>query len=182
VSGADGADVAALLQALVEQQTAMLQLQRTLIERLQPRTAERMSGMAITAEASAVEASAIEPSTGEDLAGESPPLDRAAGGVTRAARYYQARPAATAPSVAPHELELLRRLQDAREASSLILQFGPHKGTSLAQVARADPDYVRHLVTRAQRPQVRAAAARLVEALDAAAMLERKSRRQRLSA
>jgi hypothetical protein len=31
-----------------------------------------------------------------------------------------------------------------------------------------DPDYVRQLVIRAQRPEVRAVAGRLVEALDAA--------------
>jgi hypothetical protein len=54
------------------------------------------------------------------------------------------------------------------DASRLILQFGPHKGSTLAQVAMSDPDYVRQLVNRAQRPEVRAAAGRLVEALEAA--------------
>jgi hypothetical protein len=36
-------------------------------------------------------------------------------------------------------------------------------------VAISDPDYIRQLVTGAQRPDVRAAAGRLVSALDAAA-------------
>jgi hypothetical protein len=42
-----------------------------------------------------------------------------------------------------------------------------------------DPDYVRQLVIRAQRPEVRAAAGRPVEAIDAAA--ERKKRASRSS-
>jgi hypothetical protein len=62
----------------------------------------------------------------------------------------------------------MRRLHEMRDASSLLLQFGPHKGETLAQVAMNDPDYVRQLVIRAQRPEVRAAAGRLVDALDAA--------------
>ena len=46
---------------------------------------------------------------------------------------------------------------------------GPHKGATLAEVAMHDPDYVRGLVNRAQRPEVREAAGRLVSALEAAA-------------
>ena len=61
--------------------------------------------------------------------------------------------------------------------SDLILQFGPYKGTTLAQVAMSHPEYVRQLMTRAQRPEVRAAAGRLVEALDAAAEHKRKTGR-----
>jgi hypothetical protein len=54
----------------------------------------------------------------------------------------------------------------------------------MAQVAMHDPDYVRELVVRAQRPEVRAAAGRLVGAIDAAAEHNRRttrtsSRRQR---
>jgi hypothetical protein len=71
--------------------------------------------------------------------------------------------------VQPQDLELLRRLREIPEASGLILQFGPHKGSTLAQVAMHDPDYVRQLVVRAQRPEVRTAAGRLVGAIDAAA-------------
>ena len=63
----------------------------------------------------------------------------------------------------------MRRLREIGDASSLILQFGPHKGTTLAEVAMHDPDYVRGLVNRAQRPEVREAAGRLVSALEAAA-------------
>jgi hypothetical protein len=63
----------------------------------------------------------------------------------------------------------MRRLREIGDASSLILQFGPHKGATLAEVAMHDPDYVRGLVNRAQRPEVREAAGRLVSALEAAA-------------
>ena len=63
----------------------------------------------------------------------------------------------------------MRRLREIGDASSLILQFGPHKGATLAEVAMQDPDYVRGLVNRAQRPEVREAAGRLVSALEAAA-------------
>jgi hypothetical protein len=74
----------------------------------------------------------------------------------------------------------MRQLQEMRDAGDLILQFGPYKGTTLAQVAMNHPDYIRQLVTRAQRPEVRAAAGRLVEALDAAA--EHKHRMTRSTA
>jgi hypothetical protein len=85
------------------------------------------------------------------------------------ARYYQQRPSPAVRSVSPDELELLRRLQEMRDASDLILQFGPHKGSTLAQVAMSNPDYIRQPMRGAQRPEVRAAAGRLVQALDAAA-------------
>jgi hypothetical protein len=64
-----------------------------------------------------------------------------------------------------------------RDASGLILQFGPHKGETMGQVAVSDPDYIRQLIFRAQRPEVRAAACRIVEALDAAAEHKRRSSR-----
>ena len=95
----------------------------------------------------------------------------------RGARYYQSRPLATARILAPEQVELMRMLQEMREAGDLILQFGPYKGTTLAQVAMNYPDYVRQLVTRAQRPEVRAAAGRLVQALDAASEHKRRSMR-----
>jgi hypothetical protein len=93
----------------------------------------------------------------------------------RGARYYQSRSSPAARSIAAEELELLRRLQEMRESSDLILQFGPHKGSTLAQVAMSNPEYIRELMTKAQRPEVRAAAGRLVQALDAAAEHKPKS-------
>jgi hypothetical protein len=63
------------------------------------------------------------------------------------------------------------------EASGHILQFGPHKAEKLGQVAMSDPNYIRQLVIRAQRPEVRAAAARLIEAIDAAAEHKRRASR-----
>jgi len=71
----------------------------------------------------------------------------------------------------------MRRLHEMRDASGLILQFGPYKGATLAQVAMNHPEYIRQLTTRAQRPEVRAAAGRLVEALEAAAEHKRKPAR-----
>ena len=96
--------------------------------------------------------------------------------VARGARYYQPRPSQTAKSIAPEELELMRRLQEMRDASDLILQFGPYKGSTLAQVAMCNPEYIRQLMRGAQRPEVRAAAGRLVQALDAAADHKPKTR------
>jgi hypothetical protein len=92
------------------------------------------------------------------------------------ARYYRAPPSPTFTAVQPQDLELLRRLREIPEASGLILQFGPHKGDKLGKVAVSDPEYIRQLVIRAQRPEVRAAAARVIEAIDAAAEHKRRSR------
>jgi hypothetical protein len=94
----------------------------------------------------------------------------------RGARYYQPRPSPAARNIAPEELELMRRLQEMRESSDLILQFGPYKGSTLAQVAMSNPEYIRQLMRSAQRPEVRAAAGRLVQALDAAAEHRPKTR------
>jgi hypothetical protein len=94
-----------------------------------------------------------------------------------APRYYRARPTPAPSPIQPQDLELMRRLHEMGDASGLILNFGLHKGDTLAQVAMHDPDYVRQLVNRAQRPEVRAAAGRLVEAIDAAA--EHKKRTSR---
>jgi hypothetical protein len=109
------------------------------------------------------------------------------GNTAYAAHYYRAPPAATFAPVQPQDLELLRRLREIPEASGLILQFGPHKGEKLGQVAVSNPEYIRQLVIRAQRPEMRAAAARLIEAIDAAAEHKRRtsrssSRRTRASA
>ena len=122
---------------------------------------------------SATEASPAD-SLGDAAVGVPPPADQNA---ARGARYYQPRPSPTAKTVKPEDLELMRRLHEMRDASDLILQFGPYKGTTLAQVAMSHPEYVRQLMTRAQRPEVRAAAGRLVEALEAAAEHKRKPAR-----
>jgi hypothetical protein len=86
---------------------------------------------------------------------------------TRASRYFQTHPARPARIVSLHELSILRRLADAGDAARLILQFGPHRGETLGQVAQADPAYVRELALKAQRPNVRAAALQLVGVLEA---------------
>jgi hypothetical protein len=215
--GADG-DLTGLLQAMLQQQTAMLQvqaesvrLQRLLVERLlgaaSDETPVNASGVA-TAPLSTTaidrqalttadtHASASPPGPAEirqdqvavELATEASPADSlgdAAVGVpspgdqnaARGARYYQPRPSPAAKTVKPEDLELMRRLHEMRDASDLILQFGPYKGTTLAQVAMSHPEYVRQLMIRAQRPEVRAAAGRLVEAMDAAAEHKRKTGR-----
>jgi len=51
------------------------------------------------------------------------------------------------------------RLREMPEASGLDLQFGPHKAEKLGHAAMTDPNYIQQLVMRAQRPEVRAAAA-----------------------
>jgi hypothetical protein len=94
-----------------------------------------------------------------------------------AARYYRAPSTATFAPVQPQDLELLRRLREIRDSSGLILKFGPHKGETMGQVAVSDPNYIRQLIFRAQRPEVRAAACRIVEALDAAAEHKRRASR-----
>jgi hypothetical protein len=58
---------------------------------------------------------------------------------------HQSRPAPAIAPVQPQDLELMRRLHEMRDASSLVLQFGPHKGEPPAQVALHDPDYIRQL-------------------------------------
>jgi hypothetical protein len=217
----DGADrtVADLLQAMLQQQTAMLQvqaesvrLQRLLVERLVGAASDEtpvsascvatapLSTTAINLQAlntaPDTHASTSPPGPAEirqdqvavEFATEASPadsLDDAAVGVpspadqsaARGARYYQPRPSPAAKTVKPEDLELMRRLHEMRDASDLILQFGPYKGTTLAQVAMSHPEYVRQLMTRAQRPEVRAAAGRLVEAMEAAAEHKRKTGR-----
>ena len=74
------------------------------------------------------------------------------------------------------EVERLSRLQEAGEAAHLVLHFGEHKGNTLLQVARSDPDYVRRLALTAQRPQVRAAARELVVAIEASEQAAQRGR------
>jgi hypothetical protein len=216
-AGADS-DVVGLLQAMLQQQTAMLQvqaenvrLQRLLVDRLLgaagDETPVNANGVATAPFSTAAigrqalaradtHPSASPPGPAEirqdqvavGFATEASPADSlgdAAVGVpsladqnaARGARYYQPRPSPAAKTVKPEDLELMRRLHEMRDASDLILQFGPYKGTTLAQVAMSHPEYVRQLMIRAQRPEVRAAAGRLVEAMDAAAEHKRKTGR-----
>ena len=201
-------DLGTLLETLVEQQTALLQvhgesvrLQRILLERLvgggsaprlidERQSAELVSGSGLAAAAAAVERGAAVPPAQPTVAptempeqapiapaparAETPPRSpdaEQAGSPaisgTAAARYYQAPAGRPARPVSRQELDLLHELHDLGDVASLVLQFGPHKGSTLAQVARTDPEYLRQLVRGAQRPEVRAAAQRLVTVLDA---------------
>jgi hypothetical protein len=94
----------------------------------------------------------------------------------RAARYLQ--PASTKPTRAMtrQDVDRLSRLHEAGEAAHLVLHFGEHKGNTLLQVARSDPDYVRRLALTAQRPQVRAAARELVVAIEASEPVAQRGR------
>ena len=211
VTDATQSDLAALLRDILQQQTAMLQvqaesvrLQRVLVERLlgvsapdrdrvEPGSTEPTTSTcneAVTPVVAAPfpvtppeksEPARTEPTveqtpaekTESDLPFAPAPADQ---NTARGARYYQPRPSPVARSIGPEELELMRRLQEMRDASDLILQFGPYKGSTLAQVAMSNPEYIRQLMTGAQRPEVRAAAGRLVQALDAAAEHKPKTR------
>jgi hypothetical protein len=206
MSDGASADVADLLHALVQQHTAMLQvqaegvrLQRILVERLlgAPADGHRLDVLPLptipVSTSSAVDSepttppwapaapqagaaettAAVAPDVVEGPApermSERPTVPEPDGQhPTRGARYYQRSPVSAARVLKPEDLDLMRRLQEMRDASDLILQFGPHKGCTLAQVAMHHPEYIRELVRRARRPEVRAAAGRLVEALDAA--------------
>jgi hypothetical protein len=154
VTDSDAGEVTSLLQTL----TAMVQMQAESV-RLQRLLVEHLLGQAPP------------PAPPTDCA-PSPAEQK----LSHGARYYQRRGAASVPTVTPQHVDLLCRLQEIRDAGDLILQFGPHKGTTLAQVAVHHPDYIRELVTHAQRPAVRAAAARIVEALDASAPPRRRRR------
>ena len=215
-------DVAGLLRDILQQQTAMVQvqvesvrLQRVLLERLlgvsSPQTdapdagsialtistANPPSGLPTGSEGTAAAIpstpttanetprSAATLETAETASGPPPvqadsdlpfapaPADQ---NLARGARYYHPRPSPVAKSISPEELELMRRLQEMRDSSDLILQFGPYKGSTLAQVAFSNPEYIRQLMRGAQRPEVRAAAGRLVQAMDAAAEHKPKTR------
>jgi hypothetical protein len=103
------------------------------------------------------------------------PAARAAANTTRAARHYRAHPSRPAAQRGRHDLDTLVQLHDAGDAARLVLQFGPHKGATLAQVAQRDPAYLRQLALEAQRPAVRVAATQLLLVLEAA---EPKGRRR----
>jgi hypothetical protein len=67
--------------------------------------------------------------------------------------------------VSRHDIDVLKRVQDTGPAGQIVLQFGQYKGQALGAIAQADPDYVRWLSLKAQRPQVREAARRVLAAL-----------------
>jgi hypothetical protein len=108
----------------------------------------------------------------EETAGIGRPLeanDSAAVGTAqvahRAARYYQPSVRTASLPLRPHDLAVMRKLHELGDVGALILQFGPYKGSTLAQIAMRQPDYLRQLAARAQRPEVRAAAARVADAM-----------------
>jgi hypothetical protein len=216
MTGSSSSNVSALLQTLLQQQAAMLQvhaeslrLQRVLVDRLLGGTVDEHLGAepppASTAlstrsgsaapetqvlpsvpDESEAAAAMEEPTAAEVSAAQSIAIlaDRYGAlaapseqNTARGARYYESRPPPGAKAPAPEQVELMRMLQEMRDAGDLILQFGPYKSTTLAQVAMNHPEYVRQLVTRAQRPEVRAAAGRLVQALDAASEHKRRTTR-----
>jgi hypothetical protein len=101
----------------------------------------------------------------------------------RASRYFNTHPTRPAKVVTRHDLALLRGFADIGAAGRFVLQFGPHRGATLVQIARSDPAYIRSLATNAQRPNVRAAALRLVDVLEDAedAKKAKSNRRVRVS-
>jgi hypothetical protein len=174
-------DVDGLLREILQQQATMLQvqaesvrLQRVLVERLLGVSDQTTAPVAVApASSSALEtqpsASPAPAERASDPPLAPPPADQ---NLSRGARYYVTPPSLAARSIAPEDLELMRRLQEMRDAGDLIVQFGPHKGWTLAQIAMSNPEYIRELMMRAQRPEVRAAAGRLVQALDAAGLVK----------
>ena len=180
-----------LVRELLQQQTALLELQRETVH-LQRLLMEHLLGRAPTAAAppESEPDAAPEPAPRLQLVRAEPPpppeppvtpepetppqpndLDQppAPQATTRAARYLRgpsAGPRATRP-VTRRDVERITRLYEAGDAAHLVVQFGPYKGATLLQVAELDPDYVRRLALSAQRPQVRAAARQVAAALDA---------------
>jgi hypothetical protein len=94
----------------------------------------------------------------------------------RAARYLQPASAKATRAVTRQDVDRLSRLHEAGEAAHLVLHFGEHKGNTLLQVARNDPDYIRRLALSAQRPQVRAAARELAMAIEASEQTAQRGR------
>jgi hypothetical protein len=116
---------------------------------------------------------------GRDPATDNDPAPLAGGPLaSRAARYYQRTAGSTSVSVQHQDLALMRRLHEMGDVCGLILQFGPYRGSTLAQVAMRQPEYLRQLVRRAQRPEVRAAAARVAQALQAESQHKRSAGRR----
>jgi hypothetical protein len=218
-------DLQTLLRAMLEQQTALLnvqaenmRLQRVLIERLlgsdatapvpsapaelpslgssapesRPATTMTLSEFAATHSATPVgftpqlpravrepsppEAAASatllptprEPARIAAASGQEEPVATRGAPSSRGERYYRAQPVGDALPTRPMSLEalnVLRSIQSVGDLGRLMLTFGPHAGETLGQIALSDADYLRRLATTGQRADVRAAAARLMEAL-----------------
>jgi hypothetical protein len=181
-------DLAALLRALAGQNEALLaahaeslRLQRLVLERLlEPApaaapparpaapSAVAPSGIAPAAppaDTAPPPATATPPIGSPEPAREPPPEASDPGPVSTARpRLRVVPPAANPDSSEPPERRLaaLHRLAPAGEAGLLVLTFGAHKGETLADVARSDPDYLRWLAAKAHRGDVRAAARKLL--------------------
>jgi hypothetical protein len=67
--------------------------------------------------------------------------------------------------VSRRQIDALKRAQDAGPAGQTVLQFGQYKGQTLGAVIQADPEYVRWLSLKAQRPQVCEAARQVLASL-----------------
>ena len=163
-----------LVQVLVQQQTALLQahaetlrMQHTLMARLlnlemaAPSLSATGGGapedVADVAPGDPVQPPPAEPGHRAETA--EPPVLRIIGGTaTRATRYYQEQATAAARTVTRQQIEALKRVQDTGPAGRMVVQFGKYKGQTLGAIALVDPDHVRWLSLKAQRPQVREAA------------------------
>jgi hypothetical protein len=86
---------------------------------------------------------------------------------SRAGGYLNRPTSAPAKQVTNQELYRLSGLRDVGDVAQLVLQFGEYRGATMFQVAQSDPVYLRSLALTAQQPQVRAAATKLVRALEA---------------
>ena len=70
---------------------------------------------------------------------------------------------AAAKSISREGLDVLGASWARAPVAALILMFRSHASDTLGQVAQSDADYVRRLTQAAQRPDVGAAAARLLD-------------------
>jgi hypothetical protein len=190
------AELAELVRTLVQQQTTLLQahaeglrMQHALIARLlHTETLSSASSSLATSDRSGQHVVEAPPSieaepaqgdrsleTGERAGSSDPPVLRLVGGTaTRATRYYQEQPRTLTRAVTRQQIDGLKQVQDTGPAGGTVLQFGQYKGQTLGAIALTDPDYVRWLSLKAQRPQVREAARQVLASLS--------SRRQGLSA
>ena len=180
-------DVDELLKTLLQQQTAFLQvhaesvrLQHALIARvLEAITLSSLPSSPVV-DSRSVETVSEAPRTVEDEPAPTggsrdttervdpvePPVLRVVGGTaSRATRYYQERPRTSTSLVTRQQIDALKQVQDTGPAGRTVLQFGQYKGQTLGAIALADPDYVRWLSLKAQRPQVREAARQVLASL-----------------
>lgn len=184
------AEVTAALQALAVQQAALVEaqaesvrIQRVLVERLLNESTERVTISPAILPAPADDVARLDvaapPSPIQLAQSPEPAPTTAPTSRGRASRYFDSHSTRPAKVVTQHELALLRGVVDVGPAGGFVLQFGPHRGATLAQIARTDPSYIRSLATKAQRPNVRAAALRLVSVLEEVDDGARKTRSNR---